>query len=70
MPLTIVSNLGPAADAAVRHLIPDAAYEVIGPQVFRFEYCYLLKANGTRLRLRRQAISPESRHSIVDIAVD
>ena len=25
----------------------DAAYEVIGPQVFRFEYCYLLRANGS-----------------------
>ena len=28
-------------DAAVR-ADPDAAYEIIGPQVFRFEYCYLL----------------------------
>jgi hypothetical protein len=49
MPLTI----GPSAAVplgtwpnAVSSSAPDAAYEVIGPQVFRFEYCYLLTANG------------------------
>ncbi len=26
---------------------PDPNYELIGPQVFRFEYCYLLKADGS-----------------------
>ena len=36
--------LAPAWRPAVRQLTPD--YEVIGPQVFRFEYYYLLK-NGT-----------------------
>src|SRR5205823_10115393 len=44
MPLTI-SATWPAATSSSA---PDTtAYEVIGPQVFRFEYCYLLKANGT-----------------------
>jgi hypothetical protein len=50
MPLTI----GPSAavplgtwPAATSSSAPDtAAYEVIGPQVFRFEYCYLLTATG------------------------
>jgi hypothetical protein len=43
MPLTI-SATWPAATSSSA---PDtAAYEVIGPQVFRFEYCYLLTANG------------------------
>ena len=26
---------------------PDGNYEIIGPQVFRFEYCYLLRADGS-----------------------
>jgi hypothetical protein len=44
MPLTI-SATWPAATSSSA---PDTtAYEVIGPQVFRFEYCYLLKANGS-----------------------
>jgi len=44
MPLTI-SATWPAATSSSA---PDTtAYEVIGPQVFRFEYCYLLRANGT-----------------------
>jgi hypothetical protein len=49
MPLTI----GPSAQvplgtwpAATSNSLSDAAYEVIGPQVFRFEYCYLL-TSGT-----------------------
>jgi hypothetical protein len=43
MPLTI-SATWPAATSGSA---PDtAAYEVIGPQVFRFEYCYLLTATG------------------------
>jgi hypothetical protein len=49
MPLTI----GPSAQvpsgtwpAATSGSLADAAYEVIGPQVFRFEYCYLL-TNGS-----------------------
>jgi hypothetical protein len=49
MPLTI----GPSASsvtgtwpAATSSTISDAAYEVIGPQVFRFEYCYL-RTDGT-----------------------
>lgn len=42
MPLTI-SATWPAATSSSTS---DTAYELIGPQVFRFEYCYLLKANG------------------------
>jgi hypothetical protein len=50
MPLTI----GPSAAVplgtwpnAVSSSASDAAYETIGPRVFRFEYCYLLKSNGS-----------------------
>jgi hypothetical protein len=43
MPLTI-SATWPAATSSSTS---DAAYETIGPQVFRFEYCYLLKSNGS-----------------------
>jgi hypothetical protein len=43
MPLTI-SATWPAATSSSAS---DTAYELIGPQVFRFEYCYLLKANGS-----------------------
>ena len=43
MPLTI-SATWPAATSSSAS---DPDYEVIGPQVFRFEYCYLLKANGS-----------------------
>ena len=37
----------PSWAAAISTSLPDSAYEVIGPQVFRFEYCYLL-TDGTR----------------------
>jgi hypothetical protein len=37
MPLTISATW----PAATSNSASDAAYEVIGPQVFRFEYCYL-----------------------------
>jgi hypothetical protein len=43
MPLTI-SATWPAATSTSTS---DTAYELIGPQVFRFEYCYLLKSNGS-----------------------
>ena len=43
MPLTI-SATWPAATSSSAS--GTAAYEVMGPQVFRFEYCYLLRANG------------------------
>ena len=50
MPLTI----GPSTavplgtwPAATSSSTSDSAYETIGPQVFRFEYCYLLKADGS-----------------------
>jgi hypothetical protein len=71
LPLTI----GPSATsvtgiwpAAVSSTLPDTAYEVIGPQVFRFEYCYLLRSNGNL------SITPPSDVSgiaaiIADIAV-
>jgi hypothetical protein len=48
MPLTIgVSVASPSGTwpAATSSSTFDSAYEVIGPQVFRFEYCYLL-TNG------------------------
>ena len=50
MPLTIgpstASPLG-TWPAATSSSTSDPDYEVIGPQVFRFEYCYLLKATGS-----------------------
>ena len=49
IPLTIgVSVASPSGTwpAATSSSAPDAAYETIGPQVFRFEYCYLLRTNG------------------------
>jgi prepilin-type N-terminal cleavage/methylation domain-containing protein len=42
MPLTI-STTWPAAISSSQG---DTAYEVIGPQVFRFEYCYLLTSGS------------------------
>jgi len=33
--------------AAVSSSTPDSDYEVIGPQIFRFEYYYMLKTNGS-----------------------
>ena len=42
MPLTI-SATWPAATSSSAS---DPAYEVIGPQVFRFEYCYLLTSGS------------------------
>ena len=50
MPLTI----GPSTAVplgtwpnAISSSATDPDYEVVGPQVFRFEYCYLLKATGS-----------------------
>jgi len=43
MPLTISATWSAATSSSTS----DADYEVIGPQVFRFEYCYLLKATGS-----------------------
>ena len=71
MPLTI----GPSTAVplgtwpnAISSSASDPDYEVIGPQVFRFEYCYLLKATGSLL------ITPPSDISgvaaiVADIAV-
>lgn len=59
MPLTI-SATWPAATSS---LTADAAYEVIGPQVFRFEYCYL-QTDGTL------SITPPSFSSMAAIIVD
>ena len=59
MPLTI-SATWPAATSSVT---ADAAYEVIGPQVFRFEYCYL-QTDGTL------SITPPSFSSMAAIIVD
>ena len=39
-------NLTLAGLASAGNMTTDAAYELVGPQVFRFEYYYLLK-NGT-----------------------
>jgi prepilin-type N-terminal cleavage/methylation domain-containing protein len=49
MPLTIgISTASPLGTwpAATSSTASDTAYDVVGSQVFRFEYCYLLK-NGT-----------------------
>jgi hypothetical protein len=43
MPLTI-SATWPAATSSS---VPDTDYEVIGPDVFRFEYYYLIRTTGT-----------------------
>jgi hypothetical protein len=43
LPQTISGNW----PSAVSTNVADSSYEVIGPQVFRFEYCYLL-TDGTR----------------------
>jgi hypothetical protein len=46
-PTTTIANTWPAA---VSNISADSDYELIGPQIFRFEYYYLLKgqvANGT-----------------------
>jgi hypothetical protein len=43
--------------------VADSSYEVIGPQVFRFEYCYLL-TNGTR------SIVPGAVSGLAGIIVD
>jgi hypothetical protein len=42
MPITIAASWAAATSSSTS----DAAYELIGPQVFRFEYCYQL-TNGT-----------------------
>ena len=50
LPLTIGPSLASPSGiwpAAVSSTATDTAYEVIGPQVFRFEYCYLL-TDGSR----------------------
>jgi hypothetical protein len=50
LPLTIgpsVTSVTGTWPAAVSSTVPHTAYEVIGPQVFRFEYCYLL-TDGSR----------------------
>jgi hypothetical protein len=66
LPLTILATWPAAASSSLAD--PDGNYEIIGPQVFRFEYCYLLKANGSL------SITPPSDISgiaaiIADIAV-
>ena len=62
MPLTISATWAAATSSSA----PDSDYEVMGPQVFRFEYCYLL-TNGNR------SITPPANISgiaafVVDIA--
>ena len=44
MPLTISATWPAATSSSLAD--PDGNYEIIGPQVFRFEYCYVLKATG------------------------
>jgi prepilin-type N-terminal cleavage/methylation domain-containing protein len=66
MPLTISATWSAATSSSLAD--PDGNYEIIGPQVFRFEYCYLLKATGSL------SITPPSDVSgiaaiIADIAV-
>lgn len=66
LPLTFSATWPAAVSSSLAD--PNGDYEVIGPQVFRFEYCYLLKANGSL------SITPPSDVSgiaaiIADIAV-
>jgi prepilin-type N-terminal cleavage/methylation domain-containing protein len=71
LPLTIgasATSVTGTWPAAVSSTLPDTDYEVIGPKVFRFEYCYLLRSNGNL------SITPPSDVSgiaaiIADIAV-
>jgi hypothetical protein len=63
LPQTISGNW----PSAVSTSATDLSYEVIGPQVFRFEYCYLL-TNGTRSLVVPAAVSGLA-GIIVDIAV-
>ena len=45
MPLIIAATWPAATSSSLAD--PDLNYETIGPQVFRFEYCYLLRSNGS-----------------------
>ena len=45
MPLTISATWPAATSSSLAD--PDGDYETVGPQVFRFEYCYLLRTNGS-----------------------
>jgi hypothetical protein len=45
MPLTIAATWPAATSSSLAD--PDGNYEIIGPQVFRFEYCYLLRSDGS-----------------------
>ena len=45
MPLTIAATWPAATSSSLAD--PNGNYETIGPQVFRFEYCYLLRADGS-----------------------
>ncbi len=58
LPLTIAGNWPTATNAS-----PDTDYEEIGPQIFRFEYSYLL-ADGTR------SIAPGNISGLAAILVD
>jgi hypothetical protein len=62
MPLTI-SATWPAATSSSQ---ADTAYEVIGPQVFRFEYCYLLTSGS--LSVTPPASISQIAAFVVDIA--
>jgi hypothetical protein len=62
MPLTI-SATWPAATSSSQ---ADTAYEVIGPQVFRFEYCYLLTSGS--LSITPPASISQIAAFVVDIA--
>jgi len=66
MPLTIVATWPAATSSSLVDL--NGNYEIIGPLVFRFEYCYLLRADGSL------SITPPSNISgiaaiVADIAV-
>jgi len=45
MPLTIAATWPAATSSSLAD--PNGNYEIIGPRVFRFEYCYLLRADGS-----------------------
>jgi prepilin-type N-terminal cleavage/methylation domain-containing protein len=62
LPLTISGNWAFATSSTTSD--PNARYELIGPQVFRFEYCYL-RTDGTRT-----ITPPASTSGIAAIIVD
>lgn len=63
--LQAIANNWPAATDNVT-ADPDSDYELIGPQIFRFEYCYLLK-DGTISKVPTTASDLTGGPGLVDV---